>query len=195
MTKSELRAEMRGKRRAFVATRGGNGFTSDSLADITYNLRINKDIIISTYIASAPECDVNPWLLAQKNEGTTLALPCADSKAEPLVFRRWDQAAPLVRSPLGFPQPPGSGPGVTPDLILTPLLAFDEKLGRLGQGAGHYDRAFAQFPGALRIGVAWSVQQVEAVPLDPWDVPLDAVITEKALFRASTSRMDSFHAA
>ncbi len=102
---------------------------------------------------------------------------------------------PLEISPLGFTQLPASLPRVSPDVIITPLLAFDAALGRLGQGAGHYDRAFAEFPNALRIGIAWSIQQVEALPLDPWDMPLDAVVTEKAYFTAPHSRLDSSHAA
>ena len=64
-------------------------------------------------------------------------------------------------------------------MILTPLLAFDAALNRLGQGAGHYDRAFAANAGAWRIGVAWSVQRVETLPADPWDVPLHNIITEQ----------------
>ena len=50
---------------------------------------------------------------------------------------------------------------------------------RLGQGAGFYDRAFARLPAALRIGLAWSVQEVDILPADPWDAPLHAVVTEK----------------
>jgi 5-formyltetrahydrofolate cyclo-ligase len=68
---------------------------------------------------------------------------------------------------------------VAPDLILTPLVAFDRSLARLGQGAGHYDRAFARYPLARRIGVAFSVQEVERLPTDAWDVPLHAIVTER----------------
>jgi 5-formyltetrahydrofolate cyclo-ligase len=50
---------------------------------------------------------------------------------------------------------------------------------RLGQGAGFYDRAFARLPAARRIGLAWSAQEADALPADPWDVPLHAVATEK----------------
>ena len=54
-------------------------------------------------------------------------------------------------------------------------------MGRLGQGGGYYDRSFARHETALRIGLAWSVQQVEHVPVDPWDLPLHAVLTETSL--------------
>ncbi|RYY12360.1 MAG: 5-formyltetrahydrofolate cyclo-ligase, partial [Alphaproteobacteria bacterium] len=80
--------------------------------------------------------------------------------------------------PFGLSQPHPDSPALTPDIILAPLLAFDAKLDRLGQGAGYYDRAFATFPDARRIGVAWSVQQVDTLPTDAWDMPLHAIITE-----------------
>jgi 5-formyltetrahydrofolate cyclo-ligase len=51
---------------------------------------------------------------------------------------------------------------------------------RLGQGAGHYDRALSVLDNCTSIGVAWSVQQANILPTDPWDVPLDAVLTERS---------------
>ena len=68
---------------------------------------------------------------------------------------------------------------LTPDIVLTPLVGFDRRGTRLGQGAGHYDRAFAAHPAAWRVGIAWSVQEVDALPADAWDVPLHAIATER----------------
>lgn len=76
-------------------------------------------------------------------------------------------------------QPLLSAPPRAPDLIVTPLLGFDRAGRRIGYGAGHYDRAFQQFPGAHRIGFAWAMQEVTCVPHDPWDVPLHAIVTER----------------
>ncbi|HRD47008.1 MAG TPA: 5-formyltetrahydrofolate cyclo-ligase, partial [Caulobacter sp.] len=71
---------------------------------------------------------------------------------------------------------------VSPDLVMVPLLAFDAAGGRLGQGGGHYDRTMA----ALRnrpssppfVGMAYSGQQVAALPREPHDQPLDGILTE-----------------
>lgn len=79
---------------------------------------------------------------------------------------------------MGLRQPDADASEVSPDLILTPLLAFDAALNRLGYGAGHYDRAFAANMAARRVGVAWDAQQVDSLPVDSWDVPLHAVATE-----------------
>lgn len=70
------------------------------------------------------------------------------------------------------------------DAALLPGLAWDRRGGRLGRGAGYYDRLLAD-PGwrALRCGLFFAVQEVETVPTDPWDVPLDAVVTEREIVR------------
>ncbi len=94
-------------------------------------------------------------------------------------FLAWDSEADLIPGPFELHQPHHEAPALAPDVILAPLLAFDAWLNRLGQGAGYYDRVFAQFPAAHRIGVAWSMQQVDALPIEAWDVPLHAVVTEQ----------------
>jgi 5-formyltetrahydrofolate cyclo-ligase len=67
---------------------------------------------------------------------------------------------------------------VTPDLIVTPLLAFDRRGGRLGQGGGYYDRTFAALPEAVRIGFAYAGQQVDRLPIEAHDIRLHGVLTE-----------------
>ena len=73
------------------------------------------------------------------------------------------------------------------DLVLFPLVAFDESGNRLGMGAGYYDRTFEAvrrrrvWPGPKRIGVAYELQRVETLPAAAWDVPLDAIVTEQAI--------------
>jgi 5-formyltetrahydrofolate cyclo-ligase len=68
------------------------------------------------------------------------------------------------------------------DAVLVPGLAWDWRGGRLGRGAGYYDRLFAlpQWRG-FRCGVFFAAQEFPRVPTDPWDVPLQAVVTEKGL--------------
>jgi 5-formyltetrahydrofolate cyclo-ligase len=69
------------------------------------------------------------------------------------------------------------------DAILVPGLAWDRKGGRLGRGAGYYDRLFAD-PDcrAFRCGLFFAAQEIDALPLDPWDVPIDAIVTETGIF-------------
>ena len=75
------------------------------------------------------------------------------------------------------------------DILFMPLLGFDQQGYRMGMGGGYYDTslAFLRQRKAWRrpflIGVAFEAQRVEALPVDPWDVPLDAVLTERQVYR------------
>ena len=100
----------------------------------------------------------------------------------------WDQ---LVPGPLGIPQPAADAPQATPDLLLVPLLAVTPAGVRLGQGKAYYDRAIA----ALRrrapvrtIALAWDVQIADALPVDPWDMPVDFIATPTRLFDCARNR-------
>ncbi len=169
---------MRATRRAFVDNRRSNLFTSNLISIIVDNISELNDKIVAGYCASSTECDVMPSLLDAYSGPIGIALPFANTRDENIEFKLWRAGDPLEMSPLGFHQPCEAANPVQPDIILTPLLAFDRQLNRLGQGAGHYDRAFARLPTALRIGVGWSIQEYDALPLEPWDLPLHAIITE-----------------
>lgn len=173
--KRAMRMRMRTLRRGFVMD--GRRPRVDMPAFLRKH--IQPGTVLSFYMPVRFEAD--PWPIAEEAEalGALLALPHTPDRETPLRFLQWAPGDPLEVSRLGHKQPSAEAPELAPDIILTPLLAFDHALHRLGQGGGHYDRAFAQYPKALRIGVAWSVQRVDEVPCEPWDVPLHAVVTER----------------
>ena len=113
-----------------------------------------------------------------------LCLPITDGR-NPLTFRPWTPDTKLVPDGFGVPIPE-SGETVKPDVLIVPLLAFDSSLQRLGYGAGHYDRTLellrAEKP-VVAIGLAYSAQEIEAVPTEPTDQPLDMIITEAGVHR------------
>jgi 5-formyltetrahydrofolate cyclo-ligase len=79
---------------------------------------------------------------------------------------------------------------VAPNLIIAPLLGFDRRGGRLGQGAGHYDRTLADLRKdrpVFVLGLAYAGQEVEAVPIDAHDQRLDAILTETAFMEVARS--------
>lgn len=101
-----------------------------------------------------------------------------------LVFHAWD-GSPFIRGQLGVPEPDAGLPVVDPIEIetwLVPGTVFDHAGNRLGYGKGHYDRVLAGAPGR-KIGVAWAMQVVEAIPALPHDVPMDEVVTEEGEWR------------
>lgn len=133
---------------------------------------------IATYIAMRSELD--PGLLVMRLVAQGYSIACPRVTPEGLRFHKVSSAAELVPGPFGTCEPPADAPLLKPDLFLTPLLAFDAEGYRLGYGKAHYDRAFAVFPAAKRVGIAFGLQKVVQVPREPHDLPLHAVLTVDA---------------
>jgi len=107
-----------------------------------------------------------------------------------LRFAPWRPGDPLVTNRYGIPEPDiAADLLVAPEnmsMVVLPLVAFDAHGQRLGMGAGWYDRSFA-FRGERKappflVGAAFAAQQIDALAVEPWDVPLDAVCTELDTF-------------
>ena len=173
-TKKALRAEIRAARDAFFA----DGPHAIAVPD-AFRTRLKPGLTVTSYIPIGSEADPSPLVRAAVEAGCMLALPHVTVRSEPMRFLAWEVEAALEAGPFGLSQPAPHAAELRPDIILTPMLAFDAKLDRLGQGAGYYDGAFARFPDAWRVGVAWSVQQVDDLPVDLWDMPLHAIVTEQ----------------
>ena len=130
----------------------------------------------------APAQRLAPQLLAM---GKVVALPRVRDRLGGMDFLAWNCDDTLVPGLYGTSHPGAASAPVSPDAIMAPLVAFDRAMNRLGQGGGYYDRAFARFPNALRIGMGWSVQELEAVPADPWDLPLHMILTEVEMIKGT----------
>jgi 5-formyltetrahydrofolate cyclo-ligase len=136
--------------------------------------------VVAGYVAVGSEADPAKLLAKIENLGCTIALPYVTSLVAPMRLIRWKVGDPLEPGPFGLMQPRPESPELKPDIAIVPLLAFDSGLMRLGQGAGHYDRALSLLDDIFAVGLAWSVQEASSLPTDPWDIPLDAVLTEKS---------------
>jgi len=134
--------------------------------------------VVAVYRAMGSELDPEPLARALAASGAVLCLPVVLKRDAPMIFRRWSPGDPLETDAAGCPAPLPLAEGVEPDLIITPLLAFDDFGGRLGQGCGYYDRTFAAWPRAIRIGFAFSGQRVERLRTEAHDIPLHGVLTE-----------------
>jgi 5-formyltetrahydrofolate cyclo-ligase len=178
--KPALRGALRLARRALVAELGPEGVAAAAaaLADRLLG-RLDGGAMVAGYRATGGELPLDRLFAALALRGSPLALPASVGRAGPVHFRRWSPGDPLEPGPFGVGQPTSTAAEVRPDVVLTPLLGFTRMGHRLGQGAGWYDRAFAMLPGARRIGIGLSMQEVEALPVDPWDVPLHAIATER----------------
>lgn len=139
---------------------------------------------VAGYAPLGSEADALKLLKAAYDAGCSTALPHVISKSAPMRFLSWSPSDPLVIGPFSLQQPQAEAPEIKPDIILAPLVAFDRGLHRLGQGAGHYDRALSLLDDSFVVGIAWSAQEVDHVPVDIWDKPLDAILTEKEWIEA-----------
>ena len=180
-TKSDLRAFYRKSRADFTKNlKDRERQIAFSAAPTALSEHFVSGRCVSGYIPVGSEADPRALLSIAHAAGCITALPYVTSRASPMQFLRWSPDDPLIEGPFGLMQPKGDVEPCKPDVILTPLVAFDRSLMRLGQGAGHYDRALSLLDNAFVVGIAWSAQEAPALPADPWDIPLNAVLTEKA---------------
>lgn len=132
--------------------------------------------------AEAPAGHYARWFFER---GHRIALPWFADRAAPMAFREWTN--PFVEDllepdPFKARQPPSDSAELTPEVLFVPLVGFSDRGGRLGLGAGHYDRWLAAHPPRLAVGLAWDCQLVDDLPTEPHDRPLDAVITPTRLY-------------
>lgn len=125
------------------------------------------------------EADPRALMAALDAAGVGQALPVVTR--EGLVFKAWRPSDALVKAGFGLLQPLVEAPLEHPAVMLVPLLGFDRRGGRIGYGRGYYDGAIARYQPRRTIGIAFSAQEVPAVPLEPHDQRLDMVLTEREL--------------
>jgi 5-formyltetrahydrofolate cyclo-ligase len=148
---------------------------------------------IAVFLGMPDEVDLRPCFAAAWRRGVRLYVPrILDLRRAEMTFVPLDRDAPLARNRYGIDEPVVAiGRRVAAlnlDTVLVPLLGFDANGHRLGMGAGFYDRALRRrldranaFRRPLLVGVAYAAQQVERIPRESWDVPLDLVVTERGV--------------
>ena len=124
--------------------------------------------------------------------GCDLALPITPQAGQPLRFHRWEIDGLLNDGPYGTKQPPADNDKCNPDVILAPLLAFDVDGWRLGYGGGFYDRTVASLrrlgQRVKLIGIAYEEQKLDKLPVGPFDMPLNAVLSPAGIKEFERSR-------
>jgi 5-formyltetrahydrofolate cyclo-ligase len=141
--------------------------------------------IVLIYVSAFPEeIATGPMLLGTLGRGKRLVCPRVDRAERRLrLFEVTDPELDLARGTLGIPEPRRRCLEIAPDQVdwvLVPGLAFDDRGFRLGRGAGHYDRLLPTLrPDAPRWALALDCQWVEALPVEPHDVPLDGIVSPR----------------
>ncbi len=136
---------------------------------------------ISAFLPIRSEVDLTALLKPLQSAGALLSLPVVLDR-ETICFRRYQPNDDLMDAGFGTVGPNASAPNVDPEILLMPLAGFDLLGGRLGYGAGHYDRALQRLikngKEPLAIGIAYGLQEVPKVPVEDHDMPLAAIVTE-----------------
>jgi 5-formyltetrahydrofolate cyclo-ligase len=184
--KTEARAAAK-QRRAEAAASAGHA-AAEAVADRVAGLLAGgpKTTVVAGYWPIGTELDVRHTLSHLDLIGYGCALPVVVAKGEPLAFRTWTPQTPMERSGLGILAPAATVPEIDPDVLLVPLLSFDSAGYRLGYGAGFYDRTLERLRRSKRvvaIGIAFAGQEVDGVPRDRYDQPLDWLVTEKFVLK------------
>ncbi|MEM1147845.1 MAG: 5-formyltetrahydrofolate cyclo-ligase [Pseudomonadota bacterium] len=137
--------------------------------------------IVAAYLPIGSEIDPRPLMTKLAAADAKLALPSVQDDGS-MVYRAYRRGDMLEQRQFGLLEPNPEVPEVSPTLVLTPLLGFDRSGNRIGYGKGHYDRALAKLRERGRVfvcGLAFWGQEVDAVPVEPHDIPLDWVMTER----------------
>ncbi len=156
------------------------------IADVGATLAVLPGEVVSGFLPIRTEVDLRPLMAHFASKGARLCVPAIIDK-ETIVFRELVRGAAMIDMGFGTVGPGPEAAILEPTLMLMPLAAFDGQGNRIGYGAGYYDRAIARLRDKgiqpRLIGIAFDCQQVEAVPIEPHDVPLDAILTESGLRR------------
>ncbi len=186
--KRALRRELRARRIAIDATSrtaASRQAAWYALESLPWRTRPH----VALFWPLADEIDTLPLLHALHWLGAAPLLPRMQGRARPLVFHRWHPELELLAGPFQVREPPEHLPSLLPEIVLAPLLAFDQAGRRLGYGAGFYDMTFASIAAAggdpIRAGYCFASQEVDRVPADGTDVALDLVVTEAGCRRTS----------
>lgn len=153
----------------------------DVCAQLYDFIQPSYDDVISTYWPFKGEMDLRPFMRSAIEAGATIVLPVVEKRNAPLKFRRWMPNAQLERGIWGILQPVELTT-FTPNIVVAPLVGFDNAGYRLGHGGGYYDRTLAEHAvQPQKIGVGWQAQRLQTIHPQPHDVPMDAVLLSSEL--------------
>ena len=166
-------------RKAALAARGQGGDAAALSRHLIGVLAPYAGRVLAGYWPMRDEADPRPAMAAHDGP---VCLPVVLGPARPLVFRRHDGR--LEPGGFGTSHPPADSPELRPEVLIVPLAGFDRAGNRLGYGGGFYDRTLAMLRAqgpAVAIGLAYGVQEIESIPVEVTDAPLDLIVTDRGV--------------
>ncbi len=182
---ADAKAALRGQylqRRDAAADVAGLAAGGTAGRNLLRDIDLADAAVVSAYWPIRSELDPRPLMAELVERGHPCALPVIAGPDAPLEFRAWQPGDELNDGPFGTAQPKLDAPLIVPNVVIVPLVAFDELGHRLGYGGGYYDRTLAALrrtSAVLAIGFAYAGQEVTALPVEAFDQKLDWIVTEK----------------
>ena len=187
----EAKAALRNRARAARASldHGERADAAIAAAQHFFNsVPLQASDVVAAYWRIRDELDCQPILVKLMDSNQKVVLPVVMGPEEPLDLRVWEQGASLYESGFGTLAPSDLAPRAEPDIVIMPLLGFDNRGTRLGYGGGYYDRTLASMSKKpILVGLAFAAQELDRIPREPHDVPLDIIVTEAGVRHFGTA--------
>lgn len=145
---------------------------------------IRKDEAVMVFTSKEKEVNTRPLIMALFGTGNPVIVPIIVKEDCSLRLSYLRDFSALVPSTFGVPEPIGSeipADAKSIGTIILPMLGFDRTGGRIGYGAGYYDRFLSRNPDLRKIGIAFGCQEVASLPVDENDIRMDMIITEDGI--------------
>jgi len=190
MNKSALRRQLRAARKAIAPAQRRTAARASLRLALRHGLLLRAQRI-GFYLPHGSEFDVRPFLNQALTMKRQCYLPMLPRRGRVMRFGRIGRTTRMTQNRYGIAEPVDTSAlrARQLDLLLVPLVGFDREGYRLGMGGGYYDATLAfmhhrrQWRKPRLVGIAYECQRRETLPHDPWDMPLDAVLTEQQLYR------------
>ena len=192
ISRTEIRKKVREARRNLTPS-----FQNQAEENLTINfsqqVNLPKKAKIGLYLSNDGELRTNKLIQTLRVKKHQVYLPIIHPfNGASLLFQQYEENSPMVANRYAILEPKLNCSQICPlpelDILLMPLVAFDEQGNRLGMGGGYYDRTLAKHYAEQRekpklIGLAHDCQKVESLPIEAWDVPLEQILTPTKFYQ------------
>ena len=188
-SKAQLRSTLRRRRQSLSVAeqRTASLAVTDRVKELP---RWSSAQRIALYLAADGEIGTSPLSELARVNDKQLFLPVIEA-GNSMVFAEWLCDQTLLPNRYGIPEPPAKArrcPVADLEFVFLPLVGWDRQGGRLGMGAGFYDRALSGAATALLVGLAHTCQEVSHIPREDWDIDLDFIVTDTALYHCQGAK-------
>ena len=159
-----------------------NEFQSEKILKFIKNIKLKKKAI-GCYYPFNFEVNITQLIEKLQKNNFLVCLPKINKNLN-MIFYEYKKNDPLYINNLGIPEP-SNKKKIVPNILLIPVVAFDKNLNRIGYGGGYYDRFIEKMKKKkiIKIGLAFSIQKVDLIPINKFDKKLNYIFTEKKLYK------------